>query len=190
MVGLNGRHIAATIPTFLPGVGPGRAFRRYPTPIVRRPDPPPPRRVREAPDQRVAARAVLRRAAPPRLVEVLFPRRPRPSRVVDLFRLRAEDGARHAGAPIPPELVARSLLVYNPLSAPVFLRFGVGDASPATHDVACPGSAVLSWPLDPSATRISAVVDYAGAVPPGDVAEAVVRVTDEVLSPSIGPLAP
>jgi hypothetical protein len=108
--------------------------------------------------------------------------------VVELFRLKAVDGERNVGAPIPPGLGARTLLVYNPLSAPMYIKFGVGDASAANHDVACPGSAVMQWPIDATVGRIAAVMDYPGAVPVGDVADAVVRATSAQLPAFIGPL--
>lgn len=107
-------------------------------------------------------------------------------RVLDLFRLAAVDGARDTG-----EIAggAGTLLVYNPLSAPVFLTFGSSTPSESAHDVACPGNALLAFPLDGSTTTITGKVIYSGAVPASDVGEAIVRVVSGTLGAFVGALA-
>lgn len=118
------------------------------------------------------------------------------TRAAELLRLRAEDGVSDS-APLPEW--ARTLVVHNPLDAPVFVRYDVTSA-PATalpgttngYDVVCPGAAMLVFPVpsDVRERQIIAAVDYAGAVPAGDTGLfCTVTVQEVAASPSVGPLA-
>jgi hypothetical protein len=86
-------------------------------------------------------------------------------------------------------VAAQTLLVYNPLSAPIYINLTDTVPSAAAHDVACPGNAVLAWPIDSRVTRISAVIDYAAGVPGTDVARARIWTSEAALPLFIGPLA-
>jgi hypothetical protein len=178
--------VRSTIPTSLPGLGPA-SLAPVPTPTVqvtRRVAEPGIRHVREAGDQSVAVAPRARRGAGTAEggATVQTPRQ------VELFRLEAVDGAKRVGAPIPPDLRAMSLLVLNPLAAPIYFRWSGSAPSVTDYDYACPGEAQMTAHIA-GVERISAVVDYAGAVPPGDVNQsAIVSVTEVVLSPSVGPL--
>lgn len=118
------------------------------------------------------------------------------SRAAELLRLRAEDDATDS-APLPEW--ARTLVVHNPLDAPVFLRYDSTSAAavalPGTsngYDVVCPGAAMLVFPIpsDVRERQIIAAVDYAGAVPAGDAGFfCTVSVQETAASPSVGPLA-
>jgi len=108
-------------------------------------------------------------------------------RVVELFRLAAEEGAAGTNA-LTGE--PATLLVYNPLAAPVYIRFGNSLPSATSHDLACPGQAIMAWPIDGGTGNITAVVDYPGAVPAGDVGlEAIIRASEATLGAFVGPLA-
>jgi hypothetical protein len=81
-----------------------------------------------------------------------------------------------------------TLLVFNPLAAPIFIRYGTSVPTPQSYDLACPGEAVLAWPIMGTGV-ISAIVVYPGAVPAGDVGqEAIVSYTEATLPAFVGPL--
>jgi hypothetical protein len=107
-------------------------------------------------------------------------------RVTELFRLAAEDGADGQGA-LTGE--PATLLIYNPLAAPVYIRFGPSLPSAASHDLACPAEAIMAWPIDGGTGIITATVDYPGAVPAGDLGqETIVRASEATLGAFVGPL--
>ena len=108
-------------------------------------------------------------------------------RVAELFRLEAVDGADGTNA-LTGE--PATLLVYNPLAAPVYIRFGSSLPSASSHDLACPGQAIMAWPIDGGTGNVTAVVEYPGAVPAGDVGlEAIIRASEATLGAFVGPLA-
>jgi hypothetical protein len=106
-------------------------------------------------------------------------------KVLELFRLRAVDGDSASESTSGP---VGTLLVYNPLAAPVYIGFGSSVPSAAAHDVACPGESILQWPIS-GVDTISAVVDYPGAVPATDVGRVIVRVIESTQPAFVGPLA-
>jgi hypothetical protein len=107
-------------------------------------------------------------------------------RVVELFRLAAIEGDSGSGALTGDPA---TLLVFNPLAAVIWIRFGNGTPSSSSYDLACPGEAMLAWPIDGGTGNITAVVDYPGAVPAGDVGqEAIIRASEATLSAFVGPL--
>lgn len=107
-------------------------------------------------------------------------------RVVELFRLPAVDGARGENALTGDPA---TLLILNPLAAPVYIRFGTGTPSPTSFDLACPGEAMMAWPIDGGTGNITAVVDYPGAVPAGDVGqECIIRASEATLGAFVGAL--
>ncbi len=118
------------------------------------------------------------------------------TRAAELLRLRAEDDATDS-APLPEW--ARTLVVSNPLDAPVFIRFdstsAPASALPGTtngYDVVCPGAALLVFPIksDVRERQIIAAVDYPGAIPAADAGLfCTVTVQEIAASPSVGPLA-
>ena len=108
-------------------------------------------------------------------------------RVAELFRLAAVDGARGTNA-LTGE--PATLLVYNPLAAPIWIRFGTSTPSATSHDLSCPGQAVMAWPVDGGTGNITAIVDYPGAVPGADAGlEAIIRASEATLGAFVGPLA-
>lgn len=118
------------------------------------------------------------------------------SRAAELLRLRAEDDASDT-APLPEW--ARSLVILNPLDAPVFLRFDVTGSlvgtlpgTAAGYDVVCPGAALMVYPIpsDIRQRQLIAAVDYAGAVPSGDSGHfCIVSVTEAAHAPTVGPVS-
>jgi hypothetical protein len=110
-------------------------------------------------------------------------------RVVELFRLAAEDGDRGTN-PLTEIGEPATLLVQNPLAAPVYIRFGASPPSVRSHDLACPARSIMAWPIDPGTANITAVVDYPGAVPAADAGlEAIIRASEATLGPFVGPFA-
>lgn len=107
-------------------------------------------------------------------------------RVVELFQLPAVDGAKGSGA-LTGE--PATLLVFNPLAAPIYIRFGSSLPSASSHDLACPGQAIMAWPIDGGTGRITAVVDYPGAVPATDVGAAIIRASEATLGAFVGAIA-
>jgi hypothetical protein len=89
--------------------------------------------------------------------------------------LEAQDND-EATVPLPEW--ASSLHVYNPLAAPILIRWtNVGGppgvaAGQEQPELGVPGEAVLTWPIPSEATHLRARVDFAGAVPAGDVGHA------------------
>jgi hypothetical protein len=111
-------------------------------------------------------------------------------KVTELFRIPAvvagDPDADNTG-PLTGE--PATLLVYNPLAAPVYFRFGTGTPTATAHDLACPGEAIMAWPIDGGTGNITAVLVYPGAVPAADVGqELVVRSTEASLGAFVGPL--
>jgi multidrug efflux pump subunit AcrA (membrane-fusion protein) len=108
--------------------------------------------------------------------------------VVELFRLdpRTLASARRGITGDLGNAKPATLLVYNPLSAPVYFRFAGGDPTPTVHDLACPGSSVMAWPIDPTIDGVTGLLVYPGAVPVGDTAQAIVRITSAQLPAFVG----
>lgn len=108
--------------------------------------------------------------------------------LVDLFRLAALPVAT---APVTTLAVpggTQTLVVLNALAAPIFVLFGGGTPGPGQFDLAIPGESLFVHPIG-AASKISAVVVYAGAVPAGDTGEvAILRATDALWAPFVGPL--
>lgn len=107
-------------------------------------------------------------------------------KVVELVRVKPVDGDR-ASAAIPSD-VRGTLLIYNPLAAPIYLNLSTADPKAASHDLACPGEALMCYPIGETAGHITAVIDYPGAVPADDVAAAVISATGTILPAFVGPL--
>ncbi len=105
-------------------------------------------------------------------------------KIQELFRLQAIDGDSGAGSMTGDPA---TLLIYNPLAAPIYIRFGASIPSAASHDLACPGDAIMAWPIQGPGV-ITALIDYAGAIPAGDVGEAIIRSSEATLAPFVGPL--
>ena len=105
----------------------------------------------------------------------------------EIGRLRALDLDTMSGA-VPDG--SCSLVVHNPLAAPIFLLFAGGVPSASNNDVSVPGVALMAYPLPPGVEVITAVIDYAGGVPAGDAGQhATVLVTGSNQGTSVGPLA-
>lgn len=114
----------------------------------------------------------------------------------DLFRMPATSANALDKAQLGPEF--RTLVVFNPSSVPIYLRWdetapvvpgsGLGPGGKA-YDVACPGSATLTWPIPEGAQWVSALLANAAPVA-GDTDQlAIVSVSAAVFPPSTSILA-
>lgn len=107
---------------------------------------------------------------------------------LELGRLAAADLASIQGAEIPDGQC--SLVVHNPLAAPIYVLFGGGVPAANSYDLAVPGQALLAYPLPYGAAQLSALVDYAGAVPASDAGQhATISVTRTNQGTFVGALA-
>lgn len=101
----------------------------------------------------------------------------------ELGRLTAVDGQRQALALDPGH---ETIVVENQLSAVIYAAFG-RQPSVTEFDFVVPGSALFTIPVVGGQDRLSLLVDYAGAVPAGDV-QAIVWATECRWPPFVGPL--
>lgn len=86
-----------------------------------------------------------------------------------LGRLAAVDLAVIQAAEIPAGQC--SLVVHNPLAAPIYILFGAGLPAADMYDLVVPGRALMAYPLPAGAALLSARVDYTGALPAGDAGQ-------------------
>lgn len=107
--------------------------------------------------------------------------------VGELARLSAVDAAEARGVGFPDW--ATSLVIFNPLAAPIFVRFDGTTPTATNYDIACPGEALMAYPMPNDVRVVSAVVDYPGAVPGADAGQvAILSATEDNQGVFVGPL--
>lgn len=124
---------------------------------------------------------------------ILLPPRDRTKarfRAYELARIRGGvDGASAAGR-VPADV--QSLVIYNPLSAPVYLAWRATPTPTTTDkDLAVPGLAMMTIPvIGEGAVDFTAAVFYPGVPLAADAADDVVFIGSQAsLSATVGPLA-
>lgn len=107
----------------------------------------------------------------------------------EIARLQAVDGDQATTGQLPPG--SCSLVVLNPLSAPIYILWSQGVPSASAFDLVVPGNALMAVPVPSGASALSAVVLYpGGTVPTGDGgSHAVLSMTDNNQGAFVGPLA-
>lgn len=115
------------------------------------------------------------------------------SRSTEVMRLPAIDASADRNS-LPPW--ARTLVVQNPLSAPVFLSYsnnaGAPDPDTGAYDVMVPAASQLTYPVvgDVVARYLIGAVRYAASVPAADAGLfCTVSVQETNESPNVGPMS-
>lgn len=86
--------------------------------------------------------------------------------MISLGRLPAVNGASLVGVPVPGN--AKSLVVYNPLQAVLYLGFGGAVVTATSNDVAVAPQNLVAIPVPAGTHQLSALLSYPGAVPASD----------------------